>query len=76
MRHHRLNFAELAWEREYSMKYFLIFLIFLTSELRWTLTGVLVHLVSAGPSVLTHMIGTVINIGRAVLTNKPWMKIF
>ena len=71
MRHHRLNFAELAWERKYSMKYFLIFLIFLTSELRWTLTGVLVDFVPAGPSVLAHVVGTVVNIGRAVLTDKP-----
>ena len=52
------------------MKYFKIFLIFLTSELWGALTGVLVHFVPAGPSVLAHVVGAVVNVGRAVLPDE------
>ena len=83
MSHHRLYLAELAWKRKIFnrtilniSKYFKIFLIFLTSELWWTLTGVLVDFVPTGPSVLAHVVGTVVNIGGAVLTDKPCIKIF
>ena len=77
MSHHRLYLAELAWQGKiFYIIFYIIFLIFLTSELWWTLTGVLVDFVPAGPSVLAHVISTVVNIGRAVLTDKPCRKIF
>ena len=72
MSHHRLYLAELAWKRKIFDRIFLnIFIIFLTCELWWTLTGVLVDFVPAGPSVLAHVVGTVVNVGGAVLTHKP-----
>ena len=43
----------------------------LPGELRRTLAAVLVDAVPAGPAVLTHVVGAVVHVGRAVLADEP-----
>lgn len=53
------------------MSHHRLYLAELASELWGTLAGVLVDFVPASSSVLAHVVGTVVNIGGAVLAYKP-----
>ena len=48
-----------------------LYLTELPGELWRTLTAVLVDAIPAGPPVLTHVVGAVVHVGRAVLPDEP-----